>query len=278
MPAVAVTSGIGLATVGALLVGELVVPLPLNDQPLVPSSLPARTCTWYAVFSVSSVIAVLVGSAETVTGSDQAVAVCSFHRSSYPVIGGPVVAGGDQLTSRLVVEPEVALTVGASGAEGFSSTSVTLIVTVAVAESVPSDAVTSTSKLFLGPSKFRRVRTPTVIWPLDESMSKLDASAPPSVYVSGSMLASVAVTAAPTLLPAGVFSATERVTVPLAKDGTLLTTMSKMSLTDSVPSSAVTFTDSVPPSASAGVPANIREEAVNVSHDGSAAPFDRVAA
>ena len=53
--------------------------------------------------------------------------------------------GADQLTSRLVLEPDVAFTVGADGADGASATSVTLIVTsAAVASSTPSDAVTVT--------------------------------------------------------------------------------------------------------------------------------------
>ena len=49
MPAVAVWSGIMLATVGALFAGVFVVPLPEDDQPLVPSAFVARTCTRYAV-------------------------------------------------------------------------------------------------------------------------------------------------------------------------------------------------------------------------------------
>ena len=48
MPAVAVWSGIMLATVGTLLE---VVPLPEDDQPLVPSAFVARTCTRYAVLA-----------------------------------------------------------------------------------------------------------------------------------------------------------------------------------------------------------------------------------
>ena len=60
-------------------------------------------------------------------------------------MAGPVFVGAVQDTSRLVVEPEVAPTVGASGAEGFSvSTSVTLMVTLAVAVSLVSEAVTVT--------------------------------------------------------------------------------------------------------------------------------------
>ena len=90
--------------------------------------------------------------------------------------------------------------------------------------------------------------------------------------------ASVAVTAAPTLPPAAVFSATERVTVELANAGARLTLMSNVSLTESVPSLAVTFTDTVPASEAAGVPENVRVESVNVSQAGSAVPSAFVAA
>ena len=90
--------------------------------------------------------------------------------------------------------------------------------------------------------------------------------------------ASVAVTAAPTLPPAAVFSATERVTVELANAGARLTLMSKVSLTEPpLPSLAVTFTDSVPASEAVGVPAKVRVESVKPSQVGSAVPSDFVA-
>ena len=51
------------------------------------------------------------------------------------MIGGrPVLAGAGQLTSRLVVLPEVAVTVGIAGATGFSTSLSTLIVTAIVSE------------------------------------------------------------------------------------------------------------------------------------------------
>ena len=55
------------------------------------------------------------------------------------------------------------------------------------------------------------------------------------------------------------------------------TTISKVSLTESVPSLAVTFTESVPTFAVAGVPENVRVPAVKVSHEGSAESSDWVA-
>ena len=61
------------------------------------------------------------------------------------MFGLPALAGAVQLTSRLVVEPAVAVTVGAFGAIGGSLTSVSVIVTVVTA--VPpllSSAVTVT--------------------------------------------------------------------------------------------------------------------------------------
>ena len=88
----------------------------------------------------------------------------------------------------------------------------------------------------------------------------------------------MALTAAPTFAPAPLFSSTARITVALAKAGARLTSMSKVSLT--VPpllSSAVTLTDSVPALAASGVPAKVREEAVNISHPGSAVSSDCVA-
>ena len=55
------------------------------------------------------------------------------------------------------------------------------------------------------------------------------------------------------------------------------TTMSKVSLTESAPSLAVTVTDSVPRSAVCGVPEKVREAAVKVSHEGRAVPSPFVA-
>ena len=54
------------------------------------------------------------------------------------------MAGAAQLTDRLVVLPDTAETAGVAGALGGSSTSVTLMVTVATAVAVPSEAVTVT--------------------------------------------------------------------------------------------------------------------------------------
>ena len=54
------------------------------------------------------------------------------------------MAGAAQLTDRLVVLPDTAETMGVAGALGGSSTSVTLMVTVATAVAVPSEAVTVT--------------------------------------------------------------------------------------------------------------------------------------
>ena len=56
-----------------------------------------------------------------------------------------MLAGAVQLTSRLVVLPEVAVTVGIAGATGFSSALSTVIVTAIVAEPLlPSMAFTVT--------------------------------------------------------------------------------------------------------------------------------------
>ena len=61
------------------------------------------------------------------------------------MFGLPALAGAVQVTLRLVVEPEAAVTVGADGATGGSSTSVSVIVTVATAvPPLPSSAVTVT--------------------------------------------------------------------------------------------------------------------------------------
>ena len=43
--------------------------------------------------------------------------------------GPPLVSGALQLTNKLVLEPSGARTVGASGVAGFSSTSVTVMIT-----------------------------------------------------------------------------------------------------------------------------------------------------
>ena len=53
----------------------------------------------------------------------------------------------------------------------------------------------------------------TVICPVDESRSKLAASAPDRLYVSVSFSVSVPVTGKPTFVPAGEFSSTLRVVV-----------------------------------------------------------------
>ena len=58
--------------------------------------------------------------------------------------GRPVSAGAVQPTSRLVVNPAVADTVGLPGADGGSFTSVTLMVTALVAAAVPSFTLTVT--------------------------------------------------------------------------------------------------------------------------------------
>ena len=59
--------------------------------------------------------------------------------------------------------------------------------------------------------------------------------------------------------------------------GVVFTTMSKVSLTESVPSLAVTLTDSLPRLAACGVPEKVRVAAVKVSHEGRAEPLDLVA-
>ena len=46
VPSVAVWSAIMLSTTGVRLAVVLVVPVPAADQPLSPSALVARTCTW----------------------------------------------------------------------------------------------------------------------------------------------------------------------------------------------------------------------------------------
>ena len=60
-------------------------------------------------------------------------------------MAGPVFVGAVQVTSRLVVDPAVAVTEGAAGRPGGSSTSVTVIVTVTVSvPPLPSSALTMT--------------------------------------------------------------------------------------------------------------------------------------
>ena len=59
-------------------------------------------------------------------------------------MSGPVFVGSVQLASRLVVDPEVADTLGAAGRPGASFTSSTVIATAIVSLSVPSDALTVT--------------------------------------------------------------------------------------------------------------------------------------
>ncbi len=65
-------------------------------------------------------------------------------------------------------------------------------------------------------------------------------------------------------------------TSTLALPGTAAeTTMSKVSLTESVPSLAVTFTETVP--AAVGVPENVRVAAAKLSHAGRAESSDWMA-
>ena len=59
--------------------------------------------------------------------------------------GRPVFDGAVQVTSRLVVLPEVDVTVGATGASGFSVALVMLMVTEMVSFAVPSLALTLTA-------------------------------------------------------------------------------------------------------------------------------------
>ena len=59
--------------------------------------------------------------------------------------GRPVFDGALQLTDRLSVALGVAVTVGAAGASGGSSTSVRLIVTAADTLTLPSSTVTVTA-------------------------------------------------------------------------------------------------------------------------------------
>ena len=57
-----------------------------------------------------------------------------------------------------------------------------------------------------------------------------------------------------------------------------LTTMSKVSFTEALPSLAVTFTDAVPASPACGVPEKVRVPAAKASQPGNALPSDFVAA
>ena len=60
-------------------------------------------------------------------------------------MAGPAFDGAVQLTSRLVLDPAVAVTEGCAGTSGGSFTSVTVIVTVTVsAAPAPSTALTMT--------------------------------------------------------------------------------------------------------------------------------------
>ena len=56
-----------------------------------------------------------------------------------------------------------------------------------------------------------------------------------------------------------------------------LTVMAKVSLTDGLPSLAVTFTETVSTSAACGVPEKVRVLAVKLSHEGNAVPSACVA-
>ena len=91
--------------------------------------------------------------------------------------GRPAFAGAVQFTFTL--ERDAAVTVGAPGASGGSSTSVTLIVTSCEDEFVPSLAITVTVQ-FVRLSWFRSGPPCTVIAPLPLSMSKKNASEAPS--------------------------------------------------------------------------------------------------
>ena len=133
---------------------------------------------------------------------------------------GPVFSGASQVTCRL--ELEASVTVGDDGADGGSSTSVTLIVTPTVdVPPLPSRALTVTEYLdFSSWSSSALVRT----CPLPESMSNEVASAPSSSYVSGSSSGSLASTGLPIGSPGPVFSATLNVREPPENPGFLLAT------------------------------------------------------
>ena len=125
-----------------------VVPLLVAHWPL-PSSLVARTCTWYVVLEsrLGTVVMVVVP-----TGSKlwlvQSISLCLRYCMSYPVIGGmPSASGAVQLTSKAVEGLSSLVDTDKSvGAPGGSSTSVTFtVIVLGVESSVPSLAVTSTS-------------------------------------------------------------------------------------------------------------------------------------
>ena len=119
-----------------------------------------------------------------------------------------MLAGAVQVTSSVVSgAASDAVTAGASGWAGASSTSVTLMVTLAMTVSSPSAAVTLT--VWDGSASWSSsAPSATWIWPVAASM--VNALEPESEYVSGSPLSLSRVTGAPTSVPAGEFSATDR--------------------------------------------------------------------
>ena len=134
----------------------VVVPVPESDQSPGPSVFCARTCTSYAIPSVSPVMTVLVPSPAWLQDVKPPVLPVRYC-TSYPEMGASrspsalqALEGAVQLTSRLEVDPAVGVTVGAPGASG-GSTSVTIMITVIVALSrAESVAVTSTTwRLFV---------------------------------------------------------------------------------------------------------------------------------
>ena len=64
---------------------------------------------------------------------------------------------------------------------------------------------------------------------------------------------------------------------PVFETSVSVTVMSKMSVTEAVPSLAVTFTDTVPASLNCEAPVNVRVAASKVNHDGNALPSANVA-
>ena len=142
------------------------------------------------------------------------------------------MSGAVQVTSSSVVGADApAETDGAAGASGGSSASVTVIVTGTVCE--PGETETDTLYDALD-SWSSAVPDPTLICPVPASIANIDASVPLSVCVSPEP--EPAVTGAPTAVPAGEFSATER--EALAADGAAVAESDH----GLVPSSFVAFT------------------------------------
>ena len=129
-------------------------------------------------------------------------------------------SGSSQLTCRLVLD--TAVTVGANGVSGGSAMSVTLIVTLTVAlPPLVSVALTVTECLDFS-SWFRSALAR--ICPLPGSMSNDLASAPSSVWVTGSKSGSTAVTGLPIGSPALAFSVISNERVPAENIGFWLAT------------------------------------------------------